>query len=121
MKKLFYSFALVALVLSASCYYDVEAELYGTPSCDNSVVSFNGRIKAILDTHCNICHSGASPSANISLDTYTNAKNEDINGKLNCTIAQGTGCSPMPKGGAKLSQCDIDACAQWAAASYPEN
>ena len=121
MKKLFFSFAIIGIVLTASCYYDVEAELYGTTTCDNSVVSYNGRIKAILDTYCNNCHSGASPSANISLDTYINAKNEDTNGKLNCTITQGSGCSPMPKGGAKLSQCDIDACAKWAAAGYPEN
>lgn len=121
MKKLFFSFAIIGIVLTASCYYDVEAELYGTATCDNSVVSYNGRIKAIMDTHCTSCHGGGSASANIFTDTYQNTKTADINGLLNCTIAQGSGCSPMPKGGTKLSQCDIDACAQWAAAGYPEN
>ncbi len=122
MKKLFFSFGIIGVILTASCYYDIESELYGTATCNNSVISYNGRIKAILDNKCTSCHSGANASAGVATDTYLNAKAADeISGKLNCTIAQEAGCSPMPKGGAKLSQCDIDACALWASAGYPEN
>lgn len=121
MKKFLFSLGIIGTILTASCYYDVESELYGTKACDNTVVSYNGRIKAILDAQCTSCHGGSTPSASIAVDTYLTAKNADADGKLNCTISQSSGCNPMPKGGSKLSQCDIDACAQWAAAGYPEN
>jgi hypothetical protein len=121
MKKLIYSLGITCVILTASCYYDVESVLYGTTPCDNSIISYNGRIKAILDNQCSSCHGGANPSAGIALDNYLNSKAADNSGLLNCTIAQEAGCSPMPKGGSKLSQCDIDACSQWASAGYPEN
>ena len=120
MKKVLSFFAVLSIVLVSSCYYDVDSELYGTKACDNSIVSYNGRIKAIMTSYCDNCHGGGSPSAGIATDSYANAVAADANGALNCTIAQSSGCSPMPKGG-KLSQCDIDACAAWAAAGYPEN
>jgi mono/diheme cytochrome c family protein len=120
MKKAFSFFAVVSIVLISSCYYDAESELYGVKTCDNSVVTYNGRIKAIMETNCNNCHSGSNPSAGYATDTYANTVASDADGKLNCTIAQGSGCSPMPQGG-KLSQCDIDACAAWATQGYPEN
>lgn len=122
MKKLLFSLGITSIILTASCYYDIETDLYGTAPCDNSIITYNGRIKSILDNHCTSCHQGANASAGVATDTYLNAKAADeITGKLNCTIAQESGCSPMPKGGTKLSQCDIDACSQWASAGYPEN
>jgi hypothetical protein len=106
-----------------ACYYDVESELYPSQSeCDNSVFSYNGRIKAICDANCatSSCHAGPSPSASLALETFEQVRDATANGLL-CTIEQTSGCSPMPKNEPKMSQCSIDAWILWHDSSFPEN
>jgi hypothetical protein len=116
-KYLIYIFILGAL---SSCYYDVETVLYGSPKCDNTIFSFNGRIKSIMESNCTGCHSGTNPSAGIPLTNFTEVKNADNSGLWLCSIEQLSQCSAMPKGG-KLSDCEIEACRKWVEAGYPEN
>jgi hypothetical protein len=106
-----------------SCYYDVESELYPSEeACDNTVYSYNGRIKAICDANCatSSCHAGPSPSASLSLETYEQVKQATESGLI-CTIEHSSGCSPMPKNEPKMSQCSIDAWILWSENNYPEN
>lgn len=117
-KYLVFIFILVAV---SGCYYDVETVLYGTPpNCDNSIFSYNGRIKTIMETNCTGCHSGSNPSAGIPLTNFTEIKAADNSGFWLCSIEQLNQCSAMPKGG-KLTDCEIEACRKWVEAGYPEN
>ncbi len=113
-------FALVVSAVLHSCYYDQEAYLYGS-ACDNSAVTYTGRIKAIADAKCATsgCHSGGSPSSGILLEGYEACKASTQGSEVMCTIKRLSGCSPMPKGMSQLSQCDIEAWQAWIDAGYP--
>ncbi len=100
---------IVLLVLSA-CYYDNEQDLYPVDpnsTCDTLNVTYSGAIVPVLQAQCNGCHSGAVPAGGIKTDNYTDVKALVDNGKLMGSIKQTAGYSPMPKGGNKLSDCDI--------------
>ena len=106
-KKWFY---IILVVSFYSCYYDNEQDLYPVDpnaECDTLNVTYSGTIVPVLQTQCNGCHSGTTPSAGIKTDNYTDVKALVDNGKLMGTIKQQPGYSPMPKGGNQLSGCDI--------------
>jgi hypothetical protein len=85
MKKihiLFFLFSILALGLS-SCYYDNEEELYpAVITCDTISVSYSSSVAPILTSSCNGCHSSASPSGGVVLDSYSQASVYALNGKL---------------------------------------
>jgi hypothetical protein len=125
MHKKFGAFFFLFLLICSfnACYYDVESELYiNEQPCDNSVFTYNGRVKAICDANCATasCHSGPSPSASLALDTYDQVRSATESGLI-CTIEQTSGCSPMPKNEPRMSQCNIDAWKLWSENNYPEN
>lgn len=104
------------------CYYDNEAYLYANENaCDNSVITYTGRIKAICDANCATsgCHAGASPSDGLNLEGYDNVVAGTQNTSIICSIQGQSGCSSMPKNSPLMSQCDIDAWLAWQAANYP--
>jgi hypothetical protein len=108
---------LVALLsfLFARCYYDNETKLY--PDSINCKVpaspSFATDVLPLLNTRCNNCHGGSSPSGGIKLDTYTDVSTYVKSGSLMGSINQTSGYSPMPKGGSKMSACDINKIQNW--------
>ena len=65
----------LGLITIASCYYDVEAELYGSEVCDNSNVLYTSRIAPLMESKCLSCHDAASGST-VVLDSYNNVKNQ---------------------------------------------
>jgi hypothetical protein len=93
----------------SSCYRDNEEELYPvTGTCDTNGVTYANTVAPLLQSNgCISCHSGAAPSGNISLQTYTAVKAVASNGKLYGAVNHSPGFSPMPKGGAKMSTCNI--------------
>lgn len=109
MKKLV--LPLVFFILSG-CYYDSEEALYGTPNtvCDVTVTKFSTEVKPILQSSCLTCHSNSAASgsgAGIKLQDYADVKTQVSNGKLVGSIQHSSGFSAMPKGGGKLSDCNI--------------
>jgi hypothetical protein len=114
---------LTSFVFLNSCYYDNEEYLYNSSNCNDTVYSYNGRVKAIMEQRCAIsgCHTGASPDGGISLDNYADVKNNAENGEFFCSINWNSGCSQMPKNSSKLDACTIFALQQWKAKGYPEN
>lgn len=114
----------VAVLCLQGCYYDVESELYGTSAaCADTIATYNGSVKKIIDQHCanTSCHAGSSPSAGIGLDTYTLCKSSASNGEFYCSINWNSGCSPMPKNSSKLSDCQINTLNRWKTNGFPEN
>ena len=121
-RKLFISTAIAALVFTG-CYYDKESELYGVAKpCDVGTVTFSTTVNGILNSNgCISCHSGSSPSGNISLQGYANVKAVAISGKLYGVVSHSPGFSPMPQGGSKISACDINKIKTWIDAGSPNN
>lgn len=91
------------------------------PVCDSSSFTYSGNVKPILQTHCLGCHSGAATAGGfIPLDTYNGVK-DMVNGNLLLPAIEQTGSFPMPKNGAKISDCKITIITKWIEAGAQDN
>jgi len=129
MKKfliLLVSLSFSSLAFFSGCYYDNEEDLYGstTVTCDTTAVTY-ATIAAILENNtCMGCHSNAQADASgggYNLDGYDNLKaTASKNNILYKSVAQDGTVSPMPKGGAKIADCDILKIDRWVKNGYPQ-
>lgn len=123
LKKIILAGVTAALFFSG-CYYDKEEILYPAGSCISAGSTYSGTVSPLLNTRCNSCHStAAAPSSgnNIVLDNYNSVKIQVDNGKLLASINHAGGVSPMPKGSAKLSSCEIAKITNWVGSGAPNN
>jgi hypothetical protein len=113
---------LASLILSCvSCSNDNEEELFAHEVCLSEEVSFSGFVKPLIDNRCSSCHNSALASGSVNLEDYQQLKQAINNGRFLGAIHHDPGFSPMPKGGAKLSDCDIEKIESWIQAGLPEN
>jgi mono/diheme cytochrome c family protein len=91
-----------------------------TPACDTSHVTYAGTVAPILQ-QCSGCHGGSQPAAAFAVSSYAQVRAKAASGSLLGTLNHDPGYSPMPKGGAKLSDCDLAKLRQWVAAGAPNN
>lgn len=120
-KLLFYVIAIA--MISTSCYYDNEEDVYPfdpDQSCDTLNMSFTNNIKPILDNNCVSCHPTSNPSGGVILDSYNQVKIVADNGKLWGSVNHESGYSPMPQGGGKLGDCDLNKIKAWINDGSPE-
>jgi len=120
MKKILISFSMIAL-MATSCYYDKEETLYPTIECQTNNVRYSVEVSEILDASCMTCHSAAANFGNITLEGYENLKTYVDNGQFLGSIKHEDGFSAMPKGTAKLLDCNIEKIEQWIADGAPNN
>jgi uncharacterized membrane protein len=112
-------FTLMVVIGFTACYYDNKDQMYPqivAASCDTTTVNYSTTITAIMNTHCNNCHStslAASSGGGIALDTYTGVKAYASNGKLYGSMAHNGTASPMPKNMAKVDNCTLNKIAVW--------
>lgn len=113
---------LLALVVTG-CYYDKEEELYGANgACNTEGVSYSITVSGLLNSYgCVGCHAGPMPEGNINLQGYANAAAVAKSGKLYGSISHAPGFQPMPKGGNKMSSCNINKIKAWIDAGVPNN
>ncbi len=114
-------FCFLVVVLTSSCYYDNEEELYQNfpQQCDVSDVTYSIEVSDILATNCTGCHSGQSPDAGLDLTTYDNVVNAAV--RIRDRINRPAGASGvMPQTG-RMSQCNIDKINAWINAGAPNN
>jgi hypothetical protein len=90
-------------------------------TCDTTLFKYGANVQPILAANCIGCHSGAGASGGINLSTYTNVKAIATAGQLIGAITHAQGFSPMPKGGAKLPECQITQIKKWVAAGTLNN
>ncbi len=104
----------VALLFVISCGVRKTAHVATTqPTAPTlSALHFSTDILPIVETHCKGCHTGASPTSRVSLDSYTNfkAKGNSIMYRINL--------SPfadkfMPANGKKLDPNTIAMIQAW--------
>ena len=94
------------------CYYDKEDMLY--PSCDSTHVTYKQTIAPIMARNCNGCHyASATNAGGVITDNYNDlSPMATLDGVFWRDINWLEG-KAMPKGGAKLSPCDIGKIKKW--------
>jgi hypothetical protein len=80
--------------------------------CDLLNVTFTGIVWPIIQNSCTGCHSGAAPSGNLHLESYSDVKTIANNGKLLGVINAQSPYPQMPPG-TPLSSCRKDQITLW--------
>ncbi|MEO8085268.1 MAG: c-type cytochrome domain-containing protein [Bacteroidota bacterium] len=89
--------------------------------CEPVNVTYSGTVAPLLQSKCVGCHNNTTTSGNINLSGYAGAQQQALNGRLTGAVTHSSGYSPMPKGGTKLPQCEIDELIIWIADGAPNN
>lgn len=79
--------------------------------CDSTVVTFSSTVFPIIETNCLGCHADASTGGGILLTNY-NQITDQID-RVWGSINHSSSYQPMPKGAAKLTDCDITRIGIW--------
>jgi len=122
MKKIVLS--IIIGISLAGCYYD-KADVINPNaafvSCDTTNVNYSTIASILSNNNCLNCHSGSAGSGGkIALDSYASAKASAVNGELLPSVRQDAACAacaanyqPMPLGGSKISDCNVNKIAAW--------
>lgn len=92
-----------------------------TGGCDTTNFTYSGAVRIMNDTYCKGCHNPASLGGGIDLSTYASLKVQAANGKYLGSIKHSIGFFAMPKGGSKLSDCQIRQVEKWIQAGMQNN
>ncbi len=109
------------LFFITSCYKDNEEHLYPGTACNTENVSFSEEIWPVVSSNCISCHSGASASGGLPMGNYAEWVDAIEGGRVMGALRHESGFSPMPKGGGKLSDCNISKIESWIADGMPDN
>ena len=118
MKRRFLPFVFIlASGMMVACSKENEQHLTGsvivTPSCDTANMTLAANITPIFRANCYNCHANGQSNGGVRLDVYNNLKSWATGGNLLGAVTHAAGYSPMPQGGAKLSDCDINKIRAW--------
>lgn len=89
------------------------AQNNGCAECDTSDVTFTQNIKPIVDLKCKGCHSGATPTGGINLETHAGVYAVAISGQMLGAVRHQQGYPSMPPSGGMIPQCEIDQIQIW--------
>jgi hypothetical protein len=89
--------------------------------CDTIAVTYSGTVAPLLQAKCAGCHNNTTLSGNINLSNYAGTQVPALNGRLLAAVNHQPGYSPMPKGGNKIPQCEIDELTIWIEDGAPDN
>lgn len=87
--------------------------------CDSAVSGFTAVIQPMMAKYCVGCHAYPNASAQVELSGYIGVKNAINQGLLKSL--DHSGYYPMPKGGAKLSDCEINQVRNWIQRGAPND
>jgi uncharacterized membrane protein len=87
--------------------------------CDSAVSGFTAVIQPMMTKYCVGCHAYPNASAQVELSGYIGVKNAINQGLLKSL--DHSGYYPMPKGGAKLSDCEINQVRNWIQRGAPND
>ena len=122
MTKFIYVFLFTLFIISSCTYYN-EEELFPNEVCDTSNITYTIDILPIFEQNCYSCHSSSAPViyGNFNLEDFSNIQREIDNGNLLRNIKHDPAGIPMPKGGTKLSDCNINKIENWINQGIPNN
>jgi hypothetical protein len=87
--------------------------------CDSSQYKYSANIKPIIDKYCIGCHAYPNASGSVDLSSYSGVSTSAKNGTLLSSLTRTTNW--MPKGGNKLSDCQIKQFEKWINAGAPND
>lgn len=97
-------------------------------ACDETIYTYSGAVRPILDKHCVGCHNSSDAGGGIDLTvydgstgTYDGVKQVALDGRLLGAINWEPGFSKMPQGSDKLSDCNISQITKWVNDGAPNN
>ena len=90
-------------------------------TCDSTAFKYAADIAPIMSTFCNGCHGGSFPSAGINTSTWSGLQASVTNGSLLGSVQHASGFSAMPKGTAKMDECNITKIRKWIQAGAINN
>lgn len=99
------------LIFPPGCKNYNAVDLY--PPCDTVNVTYSGDIQPIIFANCLPCHSVANKFGGVILAVLDSARIPARNGLLLKAVTHDPSVIPMPKGGGKLSECDIAKIRRW--------
>ena len=76
-------------------------------------VSFANDVKPIFDANCVGCHGNSSSFGGYNFESFSNLSNHVSDAALLGAIKHESGFSPMPQGGSKLSNTNIEKIEVW--------
>lgn len=99
--------------------YLAEANCTGIDANTNT---YTAAIEPIMTANCAFggCHNTPSANNDVITDTYTGTRKAFEQQPGLCAIHHGIGCTPMPFGGGKLSDSDIQKIDCWAKNGYKQ-
>lgn len=112
---------LTVWLLNASCTRDNEEDLFGEQKCIIGDVRYTATIAPIMQQHCNTCHTGTAPPANVITGNYTSLREVALDGRLLGSVKHLPGFEPMPFGLPQLDECLILRIETWVLAGAPDN
>ncbi len=123
MKKILSAVLIIVSVFAfQGCYYDKEELVYppNTNTCDTLGMTYTKDIRSIMVANCNSCHAApAGAGGGIVLDNYAQLKLYADAGNLVNRLITTDASLLMPKGGPKLSDCNIAKIQAWVNAGAP--
>jgi hypothetical protein len=99
------------LLFPPGCKNYNEVDLY--PACDTTNVTYSDNILPIISANCLPCHTTANQFGGIILDVLDDARIPARDGRLLKAVTHDPSVVPMPRGGPKLSDCDIAKITRW--------
>jgi hypothetical protein len=87
--------------------------------CDSTQFKYSTAIKPMIDKYCIDCHSYPNASASVELSSHLGVAFVAKNGTLLSCLTRTTNW--MPKGGKKLSDCEIKQFEKWINAGAPND
>lgn len=122
LKLKFFVLLIFAIFLFSKCSYKKSDIAYPATPCDTTGVRLSVELKEILTANCFSCHGGeADDAAGIKLENYDVISRFALDGTLLSAITHNGNAVPMPKGGGKLSDCEISKFSAWINAGAPNN
>jgi hypothetical protein len=89
--------------------------------CDTADFKYSTAVQPLISTYCQGCHNSGNAGGGYDLSTYAGVKSAAASGVLYNSITWASGFSAMPKGGSKLSDCQILKIKKWIDAGTPNN
>jgi hypothetical protein len=89
--------------------------------CDTTNVTYMASILPLVTNKCVGCHSGKTPSGNLNFSAFEGLQIAALDGRLMGAITHANGFEPMPQGGNKLSECEIQMIGIWIEDNAPNN
>lgn len=115
--KVFACLIAATVIIFIGCSKSSEDQMGTTTppqsQCDTVNMTYSKDVMPILQANCYSCHGNGNAEAGVTLDNYEGVKARVEDGLLIGVITHAAGYPPMPQGGSKLSDCNINKIKDW--------